>query len=29
MVLLSMNEGYGSTRLALGAGDWRWSDLLR
>jgi hypothetical protein len=25
LVLLSMN---GATRLAVGAGDWRWSDLL-
>jgi hypothetical protein len=26
MVLLSLNDGL--TRLAVGAGDWRWSDLL-
>ncbi len=26
LVLLSLNDG--SARLALGAGDWRWSDLL-
>jgi hypothetical protein len=26
LVLLSLNNG--SPRLALGAGDWRWSDLL-
>jgi hypothetical protein len=26
LVLLSLNDG--SPRLALGAGDWRWSDLL-
>ena len=28
LVLLSLNDGYRSTRLALGTGDWRWSDLL-
>jgi len=28
LVLLSMNTG-GGTRLAVGAGEWRWSDLLR
>jgi hypothetical protein len=26
LVLLSLNDG--STRLAVGGGDWRWSDLL-
>ncbi len=28
LVVLAMNEGAGSTRLAMGAGYWRWSDLL-
>ena len=28
LVLLSLNDGPGSTRLAVGAGEWRWSDLL-
>jgi hypothetical protein len=28
LVLLSMNAG-GGARLAVGAGEWRWSDLLR
>jgi hypothetical protein len=28
LVLLSLNDGPGSTRLVLGAGAWRWSDLL-
>ena len=28
LVLLSMNAG-GGVRLAVGAGEWRWSDLLR
>jgi hypothetical protein len=26
LVLLSLADGH--TRFALGAGDWRWSDLL-
>jgi hypothetical protein len=29
LVLLSMNEAAGSARLAVGAAEWRWSDLLR
>jgi hypothetical protein len=29
LVLLSMNGAAGSPRLAVGAGDWRWSDLLK
>jgi len=29
LVLLSMNEAGGGARLALGAAEWRWSDLLR
>ena len=29
LVLISLGETQGSTRLALGAGAWRWSDLLR
>jgi hypothetical protein len=28
LVLLSLNDGPGSTRVVLGAGAWRWSDLL-
>jgi hypothetical protein len=28
LVLLSLNQAPGSVRLALGAGEWRWSDLL-
>jgi hypothetical protein len=28
LVLLSMNSGAGAARLALGAGEWRWADLL-
>jgi hypothetical protein len=27
-VLISLNDGPGAARLAMGAGDWRWSDLL-
>jgi hypothetical protein len=27
-ILLSLSEGAGSTRLALGSPVWRWSDLL-
>lgn len=28
LVLLSLNDGPGAARLALGSGAWRWSDLL-
>lgn len=28
LVLLSMNTGPGAARLAVGAGEWRWADLL-
>lgn len=28
LVLISLNEVAGSARLAVGAGEWRWSDLL-
>ncbi|MEI9963880.1 MAG: hypothetical protein WDM92_03465 [Caulobacteraceae bacterium] len=28
LVLLSLADGAGSGRLALGAGAWRWTDLL-
>jgi len=28
LVLISLNDAPGSVGLALGAGDWRWSDLL-
>lgn len=28
LVLLSLNDGPGAARVALGSGDWRWSDLL-
>jgi hypothetical protein len=28
IVLISLNDGPGSARLALGSGSWRWSDLL-
>ncbi len=28
LVLMSLNDGPGSVRLALGTGDWRWSNLL-
>jgi hypothetical protein len=28
LVLISMNDGSGAGRLALGSGAWRWSDLL-
>lgn len=28
MVLISMNDGPGAARLVVGAGHWRWSDLL-
>ncbi len=29
VILLSMSAGPGGAQLALGAGEWRWSDLLR
>ena len=29
LIVLSVNGAGGTTRLALGAGDWRWSDVLR
>ena len=29
LVLLSMNTSPGAARLAVGSGDWRWSDLLK
>jgi hypothetical protein len=29
LILLSMNTNPGAPRLAVGAGEWRWSDLLR
>ena len=29
LILLSMNSGPGAARLAVGAGEWRWSDLLQ
>ena len=29
LVLLTLNDSPGAPRLALGAGNWRWSDLLR
>jgi len=29
LVLLSMTAAPGAARLAVGAGEWRWSDLLR
>lgn len=28
LVLLSLNDGPGAARVALGSGEWRWSDLL-
>jgi hypothetical protein len=28
LILLSLNDGPGSARVVMGAGDWRWSDLL-
>lgn len=28
LVLLSMGDGPGASRIALGAAAWRWSDLL-
>ena len=29
LVLISLTDGPGAARLVVGAGDWRWSDLLR
>jgi hypothetical protein len=29
LLAMSLNDGPGASRLVLGAGDWRWSDLLR
>ena len=29
LLAVSLNDGSGSARVVLGAGDWRWSDLLR
>ena len=29
LILLSLNTGPGAARLAVGSGEWRWSDLLR
>ena len=28
LVVLSLNDGPGAARLAVGAGEWRWSDML-
>ena len=28
LVLIALNDAPGSARLVVGAGDWRWSDLL-
>jgi hypothetical protein len=28
LVLLSLNDGPGAARVALGSGEWRWSDLM-
>jgi len=28
LVALSLNDGPGSARVVMGAGDWRWSDLV-
>lgn len=28
LILLSLNDGAGGARVVVGAGDWRWSDLL-
>ena len=28
LVMISLNDGPGSARIVVGAGDWRWSDLL-
>lgn len=29
LILLTLNDRPGAPRLALGSGNWRWSDLLR
>jgi hypothetical protein len=29
LLAMSLNDGPGASRLVLGAGDWRWNDLLR
>jgi hypothetical protein len=29
LLAVSLNDGSGSARVVLGAGDWHWSDLLR
>lgn len=29
LLAMSLRDGPGASRLVLGAGDWRWSDLLR
>jgi len=28
LVLLTLGEGPGAARVALGSGQWRWSDLV-
>ena len=28
LVLISLNQAAGAARLAIGSGEWRWSDLL-
>jgi hypothetical protein len=28
LVVISLADAPGSARIALGAGDWRWTDLL-
>ena len=28
LIVLSLNDGPGAARLAVGAGEWRWSDML-
>jgi hypothetical protein len=28
LIVLSLNDGPGASRLAMGGGEWRWSDLL-
>jgi hypothetical protein len=28
LIVLSLNDGPGAARLAVGGGDWRWSDML-
>ncbi len=28
LVLISLNDAPGAARVALGSGEWRWSDLL-